>query len=61
MCKNKNTERIIANVKATLALEKLEPSDEVIEIIRKHLNGSISENKALEMINNFISQKYLSK
>ncbi|MEG6617631.1 antitoxin VbhA family protein [Peptococcaceae bacterium 1198_IL3148] len=57
--KEQDIEKAIANVKASFAIEGLVPSDEVIEISRKHLMGELSEGEALKKINEFIKTKHL--
>jgi hypothetical protein len=40
-------ERAIANVKATLAMEKLQASEKSKEITRRYLEGKITSDKAI--------------
>lgn len=50
--------QIIENVKATLAIEGLCPSDKVVEIGKRHLMGELSEKEALKEIDQFIKDAY---
>lgn len=43
-------ENIIGNVKVNLSMEGMELTDEEIAVIRKFLNGELTEKEALEII-----------
>jgi hypothetical protein len=43
-------ENIIGNVKVNLSMERMELTDEEITVIRKFLNGELTEKEALEII-----------
>jgi hypothetical protein len=57
----KNVDLLLDNAKATLAVEGLTPSKEVVEITKKHLDGELSENDAIDAIDKFIKEKYLRR
>lgn len=44
-------EKIIANVKATLSIEGLELLDDESNLIKKYLDGELSEDEILRVIN----------
>jgi hypothetical protein len=50
-------ERAISNVKATLAVEGLEPSELAIELGRKMLMGEITSEEAINKIKEVIKWK----
>ena len=43
-------ERIVANMKASMAMEDMVPSDKTIEITKEYLRGNITEKEAIELI-----------
>ena len=50
MTKEQNIDRIIANTKATLAVEGLKPSKVATQITRKFLAGEITSEQAIQLI-----------
>ena len=47
---SENIERILANAKATLAVEGLKPSKIAVEITRIYLAGEITSEQAISLI-----------
>lgn len=48
--KQKDIDKIIANVSASLAVEGLKPSKSGVEITRQYLDGKISSKEAIQRI-----------
>lgn len=53
----KDIDKIIANIKATLAVERLKPSKESEEIGRRYLRGEITSEEAVKIITDNILRK----
>ena len=54
----KEIDKIIANVKATLAIEGLQPSKRSEELSRMYLRGEISSEEVIKKITENILKKY---
>lgn len=48
---------IIENVKTTMLVEGIQPSDETIEIGRRLLNGELTEDQAIRLVKEFVERE----
>ena len=48
---NEQIEKNLANVKASLAMEKLYLTDEELEVLRKHSKGELTEKEVFKIFN----------
>lgn len=51
---DEDIERRIANVRASMALEGMEPSEFTVKIMREHLKGKITDEEAVSLIKKHI-------
>lgn len=56
MVQNKDIERMIADVNASMALEGFKPSKENDQIFREFINGEITEAEALKRIKSLLDK-----